>query len=107
MRLQICLLLVILFRDIIGDVTSVCDYGSNENRLLNNLDKLMNSSQVMIMKGVKLKKKLDGALVENESIKISCNTFSKDLQMRASRFINNHVLEFDIASMLTEGNAFS
>lgn len=59
------------------------------------------------MRGVTLKKKLNKAVIESESRNFTCSNFVKDFQSKASRFINNHVLEFDIASMLTEGKAFS
>jgi Protein of unknown function (DUF1676) len=107
MRLETCLLWVILCSAFTGSDSRGCNYDFAENRLITNLDKLTESKQVMIMRGVTLKKKLNEAVIESESRNFTCSNFVKDFQSKASRFINNHVLEFDIASMLTEGKAFS
>lgn len=77
-------------------------------RMLANLDELMNSTQVMIVRGVVLRHNQNN---QNDRVSVgyentSCVSFVGEVQRKASRFINNSVLEFDLASMLAEGEYF-
>lgn len=100
------LTLVLLNGAICSNLTCDGELSIHENRLLINLDKLLNQRRVAVTTGVMLRKKND--TLEATESSIACDVSSSNVVHRfigrIGKVLNTHVLEFDLSSILNEGN---
>lgn len=107
----LCVILIIC--GVASSVTCLCDEKLPELRFLSNVDKLLNQSFVKIVDGVRLRKKSNILETQGNSTS-ACNeiprNFIVEIDKKLGNVLNTHVLEFDLAKMLSTGknknNAF-
>lgn len=98
---------VYLAATFVSSLDPVCRNEHPTNRMLHNLDKLLNLKKVKIVEGITLKRKLEklrsDSGISSETCRNVPNDFMQQLQGRLDDFMTSHILEFDLASVLTKG----
>lgn len=81
-----------------------CGRENPEVRFLQNIDKLLNRSHVSILQGVTLRRKFENEARRNN---VSCTSSNliQELQDKLNHLLNSHVMEFDLAAVLSEGKS--
>lgn len=79
----------------------------SENRLLLKIDKLLNQKEFEIIKGVRIRSETDKLSTVKRGYNSSCELATRariiGVASKLKQILNNHVLEFDLASLLTNG----
>lgn len=109
MRQVMCLIILPVLSRIAVDSTSVA---CSENRLLMNLNKLLNQNHVKIINGITLRRKsnaIPDLINENSTRCIDLNeskNLMKEINVKVASLMNTHVLEFDLSSTIENGKVF-
>lgn len=108
-HVTLSVVLVIVLQVFVCSTISDCNRNDPERLLLNNIEKLLNQRRLKIMNGITLTRKSDPKQTKFiERNASDCNSINKSKMMDINRklrsILDSHVLEFDLASLLTEGN---
>lgn len=107
---QFSLVSLMFLCDVISSENTCADkFSIPEKRLFNNLDNLIQQSHVEISPGVTLRKKTElQGLVANNTMKCDGvrTNFLRYLIEKVGGMVKTHVVEFNLGSILTNGNNY-
>lgn len=90
-----------------SSLDSICHNELATNKVLGNIDKLLNLKNVKIVNGITLKRKFeklrDDADINSDKCRNATSDWVHEVKMRVDEIMSNHVLEFDLASVLNKG----
>lgn len=90
----------------LSTVKCFCDKNLPEVRLLRNVEKLLNRDSLQILNGINLRRKTNVTVNLRNSTSI-CNevsrNFIEEVDNKLTQVLKTHVLEFDLASLLSNG----
>lgn len=101
-----CLIALVIARLSLGSADVICTDSSRESKLLNNVNKLLERDNVKLYNGIRLKRKPDAGHQSDHERNTSCVTLAEmtsAISRKIARFPRTHVIELDLASLITKG----